>query len=189
MDLNHGMSSSAVVGILKLLDKADIAVWLDGGWGIDALLGNQTRSHKDLDIIVRTSDVPRLQELLKDFRLDRGTPPDSFVLSDHAGLEIDVHAIQLDAEGNGVYLMENGEKWTFPADGLTGQGRIGGRSVRCLSPSTQVLCHASGYPPTERDFHDMALLRERFRVVLPPQLLSTKAECAASPGAGTERVR
>ena len=191
MELRNEISSSGVLGIIDLLRNADISVWIDGGWGVDALVGNQTRSHKDLVIIVPTSDVPRLQELLKTkgFRLDRGKPPDSFVLSDQAGLEVDVHAIQFDAEGNGVYLMENGEKWTFPAEGFTGQGRIEGKSVPCLSPRAQVLCHASGYAPCEKDLLDMALLRERFGVVLPPQLLPTKAEGAASPGAGTERAR
>lgn len=27
-------------------------VWLDGGWGVDALLGRQTRPHDDMDIVI-----------------------------------------------------------------------------------------------------------------------------------------
>ena len=44
------------------------------------------------------------------------------------------------------------------------QGRIKGLSVRCLSPTTQVLCHAYGYQPTEKDFRDVELLQKRFGV-------------------------
>ena len=35
-------------------------VWVHGGWGIDALLGEQTRAHDDLDVIIRADDVKAL---------------------------------------------------------------------------------------------------------------------------------
>jgi hypothetical protein len=34
----------------------------------------------------------------------------------------------------------------------------------------QVLGHAHGYVPVEKDFADMALLADRFGIDLPPQL-------------------
>ena len=66
--------------------------------------------------------------------------------------------------------MENGSDWIFPAAGFSGHGIVGDIDVRCLSPETQVLCHAHGYVPTEKDFRDMELLQARFGVDLPPQL-------------------
>jgi hypothetical protein len=37
-----------------------LVVWLDGGWGIDALLGRETRTHADLDLVIdRDQAVPR----------------------------------------------------------------------------------------------------------------------------------
>ncbi len=36
---------SEVLKIYKLFQENSIEVWIDGGWGIDALLGKQTRSH------------------------------------------------------------------------------------------------------------------------------------------------
>jgi hypothetical protein len=39
-----------VIRIHQSLSVNGIQVWLTGGWGIDALLGEQTRQHKDLDI-------------------------------------------------------------------------------------------------------------------------------------------
>ncbi len=166
------MTSAALVQLLQLFESAGITVWLDGGWGVDALLQTQTRTHKDVDIVLSVADVPRLISLLgaRGFAVREGQPPNSFVLANGAGLEVDVHAITFDEAGNGVYRMQNGGDWIFPAEGFTGHGVVGGMSVRCLSPSTQVLCHAQGYVPTEKDFRDMELLKERFGVGLPPQL-------------------
>jgi lincosamide nucleotidyltransferase A/C/D/E len=106
------------------------------------------------------------------FAIKEGMPPSSFVLADGSGLEVDIHANVFDDGGNGVYRMQNGEDWIFPAKGFGGRGSVGDRSVSCLSPSTQVLCHANGYAPTEKDLRDMARLQEHFGVELPSQLRS-----------------
>ncbi len=166
------MAASDLLALLARLAHAGVTVWLDGGWGVDALLGRQTRRHKDVDLILALTDVPRLQACLEPFgfTLQQGQPPHSFVLANGAGLEVDIHAVRWDAQGNGVYRMENGEDWVYPAEGFQGQGHIAGRGVRCLSPAAQVLCHAHGYEPTDKDRRDMALLAERFGVAIPPHL-------------------
>jgi lincosamide nucleotidyltransferase A/C/D/E len=166
------MAAGAVVELLHLCESAAIPVWLDGGWGVDALLQTQTRAHKDVDIVLAVADVLTLREVLavRGFRVSEGKPPHSFVLADGAGTEIDVHAVTFDGDGNGVYRMQNGEDWVYPAEGFSGWGRIGGVEVRCLSPTTQVLGHATGYVPVEKDFRDMELLAGRFGLDLPPQL-------------------
>jgi len=53
------MSRNAVIELMQLFDQNDIEVFVDGGWGVDALLGKQTRSHEDLDIALQRKDVPR----------------------------------------------------------------------------------------------------------------------------------
>jgi len=113
-----------------------------------------------------------LQTLLEErgFAVSRGKPPDSFVLSDGRGLEVDVHAARFDENGNGVYRMQNGEDWVYTAEHLSGGGKVGALTVRCLTPEAQVLCHAYGYVPAEKDYQDMELLEGRFGVELPPQL-------------------
>lgn len=48
-------SVTAAADVLTVLDLADAAgarVWLDGGWGVDVLLGVQTGQHGDLDVAV-----------------------------------------------------------------------------------------------------------------------------------------
>ena len=166
------MRAEAAVDLLRVFEVAGIHVWLDGGWAVDAVLGEQTRPHKDLDIIVQTSDLPRLRELLgvRGFRIKEGGTESNFVLAEGNGLEIDVHAFVFDEAGNGVYRMSNGEDWIFPAAGFAGRGEILGFKVRCLSPEVQVLCHAHGYVPKEKDLRDMELLEARFGVELPQHL-------------------
>jgi len=37
------MAAADVLGVLAELRQAQVAVWIGGGWGIDALVGEQTR--------------------------------------------------------------------------------------------------------------------------------------------------
>lgn len=46
------MPATRVLEIISALEAADLCCWVDGGWGIDALVGEQTRPHKDLDLVV-----------------------------------------------------------------------------------------------------------------------------------------
>src|SRR5262245_61371124 len=93
-----------VADLVRLLDAHGIEVWIDGGWGVDALLGEQTRPHGDLDIAVRDVDVPRLRDLLATRGYQERPRDDTtawmFVLADPSGREIDIHAFALDADGN-----------------------------------------------------------------------------------------
>ena len=50
-----------VISIYKRLLTNGFQVWMTGGWGIDALLGEQTRPHKDLDLIILLDDVEFLR--------------------------------------------------------------------------------------------------------------------------------
>ena len=175
--MNSEMNVQALVDLLQLFESAGIEVWLDGGWAVDALLGAQTRPHKDVDIILRVADIPTLREILtrRGFQIQSSGTESNFVLADRFGLEVDVHAIVFDRDGNGVYRLQNGLDWIFPAAGFCEWGVVGGFSVRCLSPEVQVLCHAHGYVPTEKDLRDMELLEARFGVKLPPHLRRDEA--------------
>jgi lincosamide nucleotidyltransferase A/C/D/E len=164
------MEAGEVMRILDLLDVAGIAVSLDGGWGVDALLERQTREHDDLDLVAELADAERLIGMLESagYELVAGRPPRSFVLVDREGRQVDVHPVVMDeARGGGVYLMDDGREWVYPAAGFAGRGRVAGREVRCLSAEVQVLVH-DGYELTEKDFRELYLLHERFGVELPP---------------------
>jgi lincosamide nucleotidyltransferase A/C/D/E len=164
------MSAASVVEILDWLSASDVHVWLDGGWGVDALLGQQTRAHKDLDLIVLADDASRMRDLLsrQGFKLDRG-PQWNFVLRDDRGREVDVHPVRFDDQGNGHLRTEAGEPFVHVASALAGIGTVAERDAKCLSAEAQMLNHSHGYIPADTDFHDMRLLNARLGTpLLPP---------------------
>jgi lincosamide nucleotidyltransferase A/C/D/E len=179
------MRQEDLAEILDELDRASIDAWLDGGWGVDALLGEQTRPHKDLDLVVRVEDTARMRDLLasrglREFRGDLGS---NHVIGDGRRLEVDVHPVRFDEAGNGFYRMENGEDWVFAAEGFQGVGRLGSRVVRCLTAEQQMIDHATGYEPIAKDFADMRLLHERLgTVLLPPYDVEPRPASSALDG-------
>ena len=160
------MKADNVLEIICLLESEGIEVWLDGGWGVDALLGEQTRPHGDLDIALSHSDIPRLRQLLE-ARGYKDVPRDdtrdcNFVLGDEQGHEVDVHSYTFDAEGNHIFGL------AYPADSLTGTGSVNGRTVKCISAEWMVKFH-TGYALDEDDFRDVYALHLRFGVPMPEE--------------------
>ena len=174
------MSERDVVDFLDLCSAHSVAVWIDGGWGVDALLGEQTRRHEDLDIALRHADVPKLRALLE-ARGYRDVPRDdtrdcNFVLGDAHGRLVDFHSFAFDDEGNRVFGVE------YPLASLSGRGSIGGRPVQCIAAEWLMSFH-TGYPPDEGDLHDVLALHERFDLAIP--LVTTSfCACAAHPRDG-----
>ncbi len=159
----------------RLLSQG-IQVWLSGGWGIDALLEEQTRPHKDLDVIMLLDDVRRLCEImafdgyhLKElwsenlWAIDsaQNKVPTAFFLHDSTGRELDAHAIRLDEAGIGIPIWADAEDFIFSKHDLTSLGKINGFTVRCISPKMQVRTH-SGYQLPEIHQRDLLLLHNRF---------------------------
>jgi lincosamide nucleotidyltransferase A/C/D/E len=157
------MTATEVVRLLDRLDALRLSAWLDGGWGVDALLREQTRPHDDLDLVTPLDEVAALIAALGElgYRHLGGGPPLSFELVDEAGRQIDVHPVAFDDAGDGIYRMHDGGTWAYPAAGFEGTGAVAGRTVRCLTPDVQVLCHA-GYELDDDDLHDLRALAERF---------------------------
>jgi lincosamide nucleotidyltransferase A/C/D/E len=54
------MKATDVTSLYEMCRKNGITIWIDGGWGVDALLGHQSRLHKDLDIAIQEKDVSNL---------------------------------------------------------------------------------------------------------------------------------
>lgn len=163
------MSAEDVVEFVNLCGANQIEVWLDGGWGVDALFEEQTRTHSDLDVVVQQKHVLILRSLMdqrgfKEIPRD-DTSPWNFVLADGRGRELDVHVIELDQNRNGIYgPPERGT--VYPASSLNGTGGIAGNLVKCTSAEWQVKSH-SGYELHEKDHLDVRALCERFGLPLP----------------------
>src|SRR3989338_7279424 len=124
------MTSKDVIDFYKKADKLGIRFWIDGGWATDALLGQQTREHKDIDIAINNDDVLKLLEMLAEekYKEIRRDSEWNFVVRDEQGREIDVHAFIADKDGN----ITGGIM--YPKESLTGTAAIDGHSVRCIAP-------------------------------------------------------
>ncbi|MBI3973095.1 MAG: nucleotidyltransferase family protein [Chloroflexi bacterium] len=160
------MSVDDVINILDRLDTSGVCVWLDGGWVVDALLGRQTRHHRDLDVVIDRQDLVRAQAALEPlgFRHATGARPGlpaRLVLRDARGRQLDFHPVVFDAAGDGWQELGDGTWGRYPAVGLAGGGTIAGRPVRCITPELQ-LQHHLGHESDAIDRHGMRLLAERF---------------------------
>ncbi|WP_240677262.1 nucleotidyltransferase domain-containing protein [Actinacidiphila soli] len=157
-----------VVEILDLLESMGASAWVDGGWGVDALLGEATREHSDLDLVVLLDQVPLVWATLGQAGFTnvlRDWLPTALAVADDACREIDLHPITPTADGGGHQLLAAGAQFYYPAPVM---GRIGGREVRCVDAATQMLCHV-GYEPTAKDRQDVVRLHERTGVALPEE--------------------
>lgn len=158
------MSAQDACALVGLFAERGIDVWVDGGWGVDALLGRQTRPHQDLDIAVRHRDVPQIRALLQERGfLDvprSGTLDCNFVLGHPDGRQVDVHSFEFNDAGELTFGL------AYPLESLTGTGSIAGLTVKCISPEWMVRFH-SGYELDVDDHHDISALCERYGIEFP----------------------
>jgi lincosamide nucleotidyltransferase A/C/D/E len=160
------MSAEAVLALVKLFEQDHIEVILDGGWGVDALLGEQTRSHADLDIVIAYEDSSRLRELLAVYGYKdvprQDTRPVNYVLEDDHGHLVDIHIYTLDRVNHPEHGLD------YPLESLNGKGSILDYPVRCIDVENMVKFH-SGYLLDENDYHDVMVLCQRFGIELPAE--------------------
>jgi lincosamide nucleotidyltransferase A/C/D/E len=158
------MSGDDVVELVRLLEGGGVSVCVDGGWGVDALLGEQTRPHADLDIAVPHAHVPALRAALaargyEEIQSD-GAWECNFVLADREGHRVDVHSYVFDGAGN------HGHGIAYPLDSLVGTGTINGVAVTCIAAEWMMRFHGT-YEPDEKHFHDVSALQRRFGIAIP----------------------
>ncbi|MEY9946526.1 lincosamide nucleotidyltransferase A/C/D/E [Kitasatospora sp. GAS1066B] len=159
------MTADDVLAILAMLRRAEVDTWIGGGWGVDALIGEQTRQHRDLDLMHRKDQEPAVMAALAEagFAETLDWRPVRFVVTDPSGREIDLHPLVFAADGSAVQASTDAEHpFTYPASCLV-TGKIRGTVVGCLSPEQQVYFH-QGYEPADRDRHDMTQLRQAFAI-------------------------
>lgn len=167
--MEHIFLKEEVIKLYSELESLWISIWIDGGWWIDALLWQQTRDHEDLDIVIEESHLSSFLEYTSESGY-RDHPRDdtcdwNFVLENREGLLIDVHVVVFDIEGNGIYWPK--ERWIFyPASAFTWIWIIDGITLKCISAENQIESH-SWYALREKDYQDIRLLCEHFKIQLP----------------------
>lgn len=137
------MTARAVVAVVAQLSAAGVTAWPDGGWGSDALVGEQTRPHADLDLVIGSRDVAvaRAARRARGFTAIEDELPTRFVMADRGGQRVAYHPVTFDGEGGGVQRLQDGATWCYPPAGFRGTGWGDGRGLRCLTPEVQCLRH------------------------------------------------
>src|ERR1700682_4869140 len=165
------MDASDVVELLGWLEQHGIDVWLNGGWGVDALLGHQTREHEDLDITISTADRTAYTAAMDaaGFATHRVDNAFNWVLVDGRGRLVDVHLVDfsqtlISPAGVRIYGPAG---LPFEVGFLAGRGTINNKQVKCQTAEFQVRGHTT-YTPDETDYRDVLALCRAFDFEIPP---------------------
>ena len=154
--------------VLDSTDKANVPIWIYGGWGLDALEGHQLREHHDVDLFVRTTDAPALKSILLNLgcHLDEGGPNNFGIYQGpHIG-----DVLLFDPHPDGYYITDAGAAgaFTLPPDSFPDEpnATLFDRAVRVVSYKTQYVMKASGNFQdraglTPKHLQDLDLIRRR----------------------------
>ena len=170
------VSAEDIIQIHTLFQYHSISMWVNGGWGVDMLLGEQTRPHKDLDFLLDVKDVPMACAILGHqgyvlnwlweenrwiWTLDAMYIPTGFVMEDPFGRQMDIHAVWFDDSGYGIPAWEDDSGFTFDQIASVAQGRVGNYHLPCYNAELQLQCHR-GYELPQKHIDDIERLTERF---------------------------
>jgi lincosamide nucleotidyltransferase A/C/D/E len=160
-------TAADVRSVIGALRRHGIDPGVSGGWGVDALIGRQTRPHQDLDLSVPADRLDRALFVLTGlgFAITVDWLPVRVELSSRQRA-VDLHPVRARPDGSGWQAgLDTPHPWStdevggfvYPMDGWA-VGSVDGVPVRCTSAERQLLFHA-GYPPRDIDLHDIEILR------------------------------
>lgn len=162
------MNATTVLHILDLLTTAGVPVWLDGGWGVDALLGRITRVHNDLDLILALDDLALVVALL--VRNGFGVEEEELgrvVLGHTEHGRIDLHPVTFDPQGNGVQVQPAASPVVYPSDGFVSSWILG-RAVPCIAADVQLFARL-GHDRSAKHRQDVVTLCAAFGLQVPKE--------------------
>lgn len=152
------MDIADLFDVLDVLESADTPYWVAGGWGVDVLVGHQTRPHRDVDLALSATSETATVGALEAFgyRVETEQRPTRVELAAPGGRWVDLHPVVFDPDGVGRQVDLDGGFFLYPQGAFT-VGTLHGRAIPCLSVSKQ-LDFRRGYTLRDVDHHDIALL-------------------------------
>jgi lincosamide nucleotidyltransferase A/C/D/E len=155
-----GMSLGEMLAVLDAVRSVGCRFWLEGGWGVDALIGHQTRPHRDVDIDIDGAFEGEVLAVLGDlgYGIETDWRPNRVELVAPGRGWVDVHPLVIDDDGTARQAALGGGWHEFPRSYFT-WGHLGEVPVPCVSREAQRVFH-SGYALRPVDQHDLALLDE-----------------------------
>jgi lincosamide nucleotidyltransferase A/C/D/E len=152
------MNADEVHTVLDALAAAGCNAWISGGWGVDALVGHQTRPHRDLDLAIAAEhEAAALQALGRlGYVIETDWRPVRVEVVAEGRGRVDLHPLKFDGAGHGHQAGLDGGSFRWPKECFT-TGTIADRPVNCISVEQQLLFH-SGYEPRDIDRADLTSL-------------------------------
>jgi len=153
------MTDDEVRRVLDALAAAGCRTWLAGEWGVDALVGHQTRPHRDVDLTVDAADEAAALRALAmlGYLIETDWRPVRVEVACPGRGWVDLHPVVFHENGDGCQADLDGGGSFYPKDSFT-TGSLGGRRVNCLSVAQQIRFHR-GYEADDVDLADLSLLR------------------------------
>ena len=142
--------------VLDLLESLDMQFWLDGGWGVDVLYGQQTRLHRDIDIDFDANYTDQLLDLLQErgYQIETNWLPTRVELYSKELGYIDIHPFVLNADGTSKQADLDGGWYEFQPD-YFGTAVFEGRSIPCISAKGHPM-KAAGEEKNKKPYHPLA---------------------------------
>ena len=163
------VTKESLFKLLDLLANLEITYWLDGGWGVDALYGRQTREHRDADIDYDSAHTERLLEELTriGYVMEKEELPVRAELWHPEFGYVDIHPFDLSDPTHFKQANPQGGWWVFEREWF-GEAVFEGRKIPCISLAGQKIFH-SGYELLDKDIHDLKILQAVEQVRYPLQ--------------------
>lgn len=144
--------------VIKILEESNITYWIDGGWGVDILAGEQTRTHRDVDIDFDARYTDKLIKMLTDdgFKVETDWAPVRIELYSEELGYLDIHPFILNEDGTSKQADLEGGWFKFEAE-YFGSAVFEGKTIPCISAKGQKVFH-TGYELREIDKHDIKII-------------------------------
>lgn len=148
-------TKSDLLNVLDLMESVGMRYWLDGGWGVDVLLGKQTREHRDVDINfdARYTDALIGTLISHGYEITTDWRPVRIELYHPELSYVDIHPFVINEDGTAKQADLEGGWYEFEAD-YFGSAVFEGRKIPCISAKGQKVFH-TGYELREVDKHDI----------------------------------
>ena len=149
-----------VLAVLNALSAAGCRYWLEGGWGVDALVGRQTRPHRDLDVDIDAATETAALAVLAErgYVIETDWRPNRVELVAVRRGRVDLHPLLIAEDGSARQGALGGGYYHFPSTYFT-VGHLSGTDIPCITAEAQRLFR-QGYELRSVDRHDLQVLMD-----------------------------
>ena len=168
MDENTEGQLRVIRKVIALTQAADIAVWLFGGWGLDARIGRITREHGDVEFWLERIHAERSKEVLVGGGATALTTQPPEEACEFMWDDVPFSTAYFDRQPDGSLSQPRGRwsDWRFPPGSFGDEpGTLDGTPVPAMSVSGMLTMKEqfphlrNGRPWRQKDIDDVEILR------------------------------